>query len=56
VAEARVAAWRRGETRGPLVDDSAVASGVRHEALAPAPTRKMHAGGTPRRNPLKRLN
>ncbi len=56
VAESRVAAWRRGETRGPLVDDSIVASEARREALVPAPTRKMHAGGTPRRSPLKRLN
>jgi len=57
VAEARVSAWRRGETRGPLVDDGMVANeDVRREPLSPAPTRKMHAGSPPRRKPLKRLN
>ncbi|MBI3503339.1 MAG: DUF2336 domain-containing protein [Proteobacteria bacterium] len=56
VAEAKVSAWRRGETRGPLIEDGLVAAETQRETLTPAPTRKMHAGGTPRRRPLKRLN
>jgi len=54
-AEARVAAWRRGETRGPLVDEAIVSAEPPREPLTPAPTRKMHAGPV-RRKPLKRLN
>lgn len=55
-AEARVAAWRRGETRGPLVDESIAASELPREPLAPAPVRKMHAGNPVRRKPLRPLN
>ncbi|MBI1244709.1 MAG: DUF2336 domain-containing protein [Alphaproteobacteria bacterium] len=55
-AEARVSAWRRGETRGPLVDESIAAGEPPREPLAPAPVRTMHAGNNLRRRPLKRLN
>ena len=56
MAEARVAAWRRGETRGALYDDKLVAAQSDRKPIAEGPTRKMHAAPTRRKTPFGRLN
>jgi uncharacterized protein (DUF2336 family) len=55
-AEARLAAWRRGETRGALIDDIRIAEPSARAAAAEGTTRKMHASPARRKNPLGRLN
>jgi uncharacterized protein (DUF2336 family) len=55
-AEARVAAWRRGETQGPLCDERIVVAEPERKTVAEGPTRKMHAAPARRKSPFGRLN
>lgn len=55
-AEMRVAAWRRGETHGPLCDERVIAAKPERKPVAEGPTRKMYAAPVRSKNPFGRLN
>ncbi len=56
MAEARVAAWRRGETHGALVEEIRVAEATPRPSATEAPTRKMYAAPDRRKTPFNRMN
>ncbi|MCZ8310590.1 MAG: DUF2336 domain-containing protein [Magnetospirillum sp.] len=55
-AEARVAAWRRGETRGALVEEIPAAETSPRPSAAEGPTRKMYAVPERRKTPFSRMH